>query len=464
MSDLYTRLKRIQEHRKRGDTQGRGDTTPSRHGGDDPRADYLSPGPHWNEEAPGVFVRRRRYSSGVSGTTHSDPFLSTAQSPATTLSPLLRVGESGRLLAIDIETTGLSGGAGNVAFLVGVGELDPIDPDSAPTDGATTDSARRGAFRLTQLFLGDFDAEPAFLDALETLLSGAADATRADAPPRVYLTYNGSRFDLPVMRSRFLLNRRRFPEALHLDLLHLTRRLYGRAIGSCSLGNVEERVLGVRRDLDVPSAEVPERYLEYLRLRRTEQLDAVFAHHEADVVNLLWLTERINGELLRIGGEGAATGYDAAGGVLPPDPIAMARLVLERDPDPASARSILLRIRERTEIRRKEWAATATGAPARRLGSGVPRGWVESRVLLSAIARREGDLDLMRQVLEELLRERGTLDDAEELAKFWEHRRRDPGRALRILTDFRDQTGRWSPSAEYRAARLRRKLGVPGSG
>jgi len=433
VSDLYARLRRIKEQQERGGAHAAGPNTAGWHA--DSPTTYLSPGSDWTEDAPGVFVRRLRHPAG--------------RASGAVLSPLLRVGDSGRLLAIDIETTGLSGGAGNVAFLVGLGELDTVGPDGT------------GEIRLTQLFLGDFDAEPAFLDALETLLSGAADATRANVPPRVYLTYNGSRFDLPVLRSRFLLNRRRFPEELHLDVLHLTRRLYGRAIGSCSLGNVEERVLGVRRDLDLPSAEVPGRYLEYLKLRQTEQLDAVFAHHESDVVNLLRLAILINTELLRAasGDESAIPGV--AGGALPPDPIALARLFLERSPDPDAARSILLRVRRETELRRRSRAAGAAGALARRLGAELPRGWVESRTMLTGVARRAGDLDLMRAVLEEMLEIRGTLEDAEELAKYWEHRRGDPVRALSILRDYRDRTGEWSATAEYRAARLRRKPAAP---
>lgn len=432
MSDLYGRLKQIREQqRRRGETAGPSDvgsTSPVSTSGISRDTAYLNPGTDWREEAPGVFLRRTHHPLDVAEDIAPDG----TWGP---LSPLLRVGDTGRILAMDIETTGLSGGAGNVAFLVGVAGI-----------GAGTVPE----IVLDQLFLGDFDAEPSFLEALEALL-----IRESGAGPPIYVTYNGSRFDLPVLRSRFLLNRCCFPEAIHLDALHLTRRLYARTIGSCTLTNVEERVLAHHREYDIPGAEVPERYLEYLRLRRIEQLAAVVSHHEADIVNLVHLARLLNQTLTAA--SGGTVFPPPEGTTVAPDAIALARLLLERGGEPWAARSLLLDLREATEHRRRERISGATGSLAQRRASQIPRDWVTTRLDLIRLVRREGDFELMRDLLEEMLAVRGTISDAEELAKYWEHRKRDPARALRILLDHRAEHGDWPPSAHHRAARLKRK-------
>ena len=170
-----------------------------------------------------------------------------------------------RLVFFDAETTGLSSGAGTSVFLVGFARIGP--------QGVTTE----------QLFMADYPAEAEFLRAVATRI-GEDDLA---------VSYNGKGFDTHVLGTRFLLNGARPPIGAQLDLLYTTRRLWRRSLGQCSLGMVEEGVLGVRRDRDLPSAEVPERYFEFLRSGDPAGLEDAFAHHLQDIESLVFLLARI---------------------------------------------------------------------------------------------------------------------------------------------------------------------------
>jgi len=167
-------------------------------------------------------------------------------------------------LFIDAETTGLAGGTGTVAFLVGVGRFEA------------------DAFRLDQCFMRDFDEEEAMLAHLADLF----------ARYETVVSYNGKSFDMPLLRTRFIANRMRFPldAAAHFDLVHAVRRFYKRRIQDCSLGNVERAVLGIERHGDVPSSEIPQLWLDYLRSRDARPLRPVFYHHQMDILSLVALT------------------------------------------------------------------------------------------------------------------------------------------------------------------------------
>lgn len=165
----------------------------------------------------------------------------------------------GRLLFLDTETTGLAGGTGTYAFLVGAGWFED------------------DRFVVVQHFLPDLDQEPALLAALAPVLDGA-DAL---------VTYNGGGFDLPLLETRFVLGRRRWPSALpHLDLLRPARRVWSACFDDCRLSTLERLVLGLERDVDVPGALIPSLYFDWLRQRRAGPLSRVFAHNRDDVLSL----------------------------------------------------------------------------------------------------------------------------------------------------------------------------------
>jgi uncharacterized protein YprB with RNaseH-like and TPR domain len=173
------------------------------------------------------------------------------------------------LLAFDTETTGLSGGAGTVAFLVGWAEL--------KMDGSEPQIV------ITQWFLRDLPGEPELVVGLDEEFRAA----------RGLISFNGASFDLPLLRSRWAMNGREFPPLAHRDDLHPARRLWKRVLPSCRLGQLERSVLGIRRPDDVPSALVPSLWFDYLRAGTEADFEpamgGVLRHHAQDVYSLLCL-------------------------------------------------------------------------------------------------------------------------------------------------------------------------------
>jgi uncharacterized protein YprB with RNaseH-like and TPR domain len=169
-----------------------------------------------------------------------------------------------RCAFLDVETTGLAGGAGTCAFLVGLGWFEGQD------------------FHLRQVFMRDYGEEPALLTMLEQTLE----------PLSGIVSFNGKAFDVPLLESRFILSRRRFPlsSAPHLDLLHTSRRLWRLRLESCRLSILETEILGLEREGDVPSYLVPQIYFDYLRYGQAEPLRGVFYHNAQDILSLAALT------------------------------------------------------------------------------------------------------------------------------------------------------------------------------
>ena len=161
---------------------------------------------------------------------------------------------------IDTETTGLAGGTGTTAFLIGVGYFS------------------KDMFVLEQAFMRDFDEEEAMLRYLDTLFANA----------ETVVTFNGKSFDVPLLRTRYIANRLpfRFDAIAHFDLVHAARRIWKMRLKDCSLGNIERTVLGIKRHGDVPSAEIPQMWLDYLHTRDARQLKRVFYHHSMDILSL----------------------------------------------------------------------------------------------------------------------------------------------------------------------------------
>lgn len=185
------------------------------------------------------------------------------------------------LVFLDIETTGLAGGAGTYAFLVGCGVFDG------------------GRFRTWQVFMCGHAAERALLDALSDHLGEAG----------ALVTFNGKTFDVPIIETRYLFHRRAFPFGglPHLDMLHTARRLW-RGEESCALQALEQALLGHAREGDVPGAEIPSRYIEYIRSGDVRPLEPVLHHNRLDLLSLAALTAIA----MRLAREGPAAAHDAA--------------------------------------------------------------------------------------------------------------------------------------------------------
>src|SRR6202140_1174071 len=183
------------------------------------------------------------------------------------------VAEPEKWLFLDTETTGLSGGTGTYAFLIGLAWWDA------------------GGLQVEQLFLRDFSEEHSLLHELAARL--------AERP--VLVTFNGKSFDWPLLENRFTMTRAiKVPQlAAHLDLLHPARALWKLRLGSVRLVELERHVLdaerpGWHRGDDVASALIPQFYFDYLRGGTTDPLAGVVKHNQMDLRGLAALFGKIN--------------------------------------------------------------------------------------------------------------------------------------------------------------------------
>ena len=165
---------------------------------------------------------------------------------------------------LDTETTGLVGGSGTYAFLIGVGYITPE------------------GFRVRQFFMRDYAEEASQLSALTACLE----------PFRVLITYNGKTYDQPLLETRFRMTRAKPPFARmeHLDLLFGARRLWNLRFENCRLMHLERQILGVEREGDVPGELIPHLYFDYLRTRIALRLIPIFHHNAIDILTLACLT------------------------------------------------------------------------------------------------------------------------------------------------------------------------------
>jgi uncharacterized protein YprB with RNaseH-like and TPR domain len=339
---------------------------------------------------------------------------------------------TGRMLFIDLETTGLAGGAGTYAFLVGCAWY------------------QDAALRVRQFFLSNFASERVLLEAVAEV----ADACGA------VVTYNGKSFDLPLIETRFLLHRLATPFAgvPHVDMLHSARRLwrsddgeesagreqrnlaspYVRSApreGGCRLGLLEQRLCGHVREGDVPGFEIPSRYFQFVRSGDARGLAAVLEHNRLDLISLAMLTARAS-QLLEDGPPAARTGREAFG---------MGRLY-ERAGLPTEARAAFLRSAEHrdtdTVTRAEAWRAYAVISRRQRRFADAADGWRQILALPQcppAISR----------------------EASEALAVHHEHRVRDlqAARAFALQSLAVGATRSRHEATQHRLARIDRKLG-----
>ncbi|MFN7917166.1 MAG: ribonuclease H-like domain-containing protein [Vicinamibacterales bacterium] len=242
-------------------------------------------GGEWREAGKGrSFVITRRYEADASYGRHRVGDLAAQLERAQASAQLLSAGAPRvPFLFFDLETTGLSGGAGTHAFLVGCSWFEPS-----------------GAFVIEQHLMTDYAAERSML----TLV--ADDLAKAGA----LVTFNGKSFDAPVIETRYLFHRLTWPcgDLPHVDVLHPARRFWGGdpALG-CSLIALESQLLGARRVGDVPGFEIPERYFRFVRSGDPSPLADVFEHNRLDLLSLAGLTAR----LLQLLANGAGATDDA---------------------------------------------------------------------------------------------------------------------------------------------------------
>lgn len=328
---------------------------------------------------------------------------------------LRRIGWTGRAfdlrrcLFLDTETTGLSGGAGTVAFLVGVGFVEGEK------------------FVVEQFLMRDYSDEFEMIDAL---------ARRMEDFDCV-CSFNGRNFDMPLLNTRFTMcrMRERWKDWEQLDLLYPARRTWKLRLGSCRLSRIEEYILGRPREGDLPGSEAPQRFFDYLKSGDMALLEDVIAHNRQDILTL--------GALL----------------------IHLCELYAhpERETRAADLFSMGKALERQGELKpaRELYRIAAIPAPAGSI-SALTGGEIAAQAAwrMYLLARRNRDREAMRESLEQMAVRRQCRDKIYvELAKLYEHQYKNPRRALR----YAELAARYVKAEEQEAldrrrVRLRTKL------
>ena len=343
---------------------------------------------------------------------------------------------STRLCFFDLETTGLAGGAGTQAFLVGCAVIED------------------GGLRVRQFLLPGFEHERALLHEIGKAMTAGDRGVIGPAEDRPALptlvTFNGRSFDLPLIETRYLFHRLSFPfsQLPHLDMLHPSRRLWkqrptiaGPALDedSCKLSVLERHLGGYHRIGDVPGFEIPSRYYRFVRGGDAFALEAVLEHNRIDLISLALVTARALA-LITVGPRATTQPREALG---------------------------LGRVFEDSGAEENAEASYAHAAAlSRRIGH-EPEVRAEALRRLALIRRRAGRPGDAAAAWQELVYLPGCSsvfrrEAREALAIHHEHRVRDLHRAKSLVMDVLAEGAgpRVRAAAEYRLRRLERKLSV----
>ncbi|HVJ27179.1 MAG TPA: ribonuclease H-like domain-containing protein [Vicinamibacterales bacterium] len=333
-------------------------------------------------------------------------------------SPLLEQGP--RTIFIDLETTGLSGGAGTLAFLVGCGYFD------------------LGAFQVRQFLLTSHAGERALLAAVADFFNDTD----------LIVTYNGKTFDVPVMETRWTFHRMEMPldGVPHFDMLHPARRLWkgrqdarstGADEGGCRLSTLERVLFDVQRVGDVGGFEIPGRFFGFVRSGDPRPLEPVLEHNRIDLVSLAAVTARA----ARLAREGHGACRDFAEALALGKIFEKAELTGRAEacyryacdsPESIVRADALYRLGVR--LRRNRHFAEAAAV------------WRDLIEFTQPRSMRRGLLGELRQVA------------VEALAIHQEHRAKDLAGARELALESLEEPGRRSESVRHRLARLERKL------
>lgn len=313
---------------------------------------------------------------------------------------------------LDTETTGLGGGTGTFAFLVGLGHI------------------TGNGFHLIQLLLRGPQEEPALLAGLNQLLD----------PFQGVVTYNGKSFDIPLLNARHVLNglTSPFPNINHIDLLPLARRVWRNRLASRSLGSLEQEIVGIARTQEeVPGWMIPQIYFDYLSSGDARPLEGVLYHNAMDILSLAAVFQH-TAELLE-NPLGTASPHSL-------DMIAIARLY--------------------EELRLYDQAVTLYEFS---LQAGLPEEFfVQTLQRFADLHRKRSEWDKTISLWEKASQHHN-IESCVELAKYYEHQARDYPNALRWtetameLVDLhirgRASKNEWNRELIHRKERIARKLG-----
>jgi uncharacterized protein len=321
-------------------------------------------------------------------------------------------------LFLDTETTGLAGGSGTYAFLVGIAWWED------------------GGLEIEQFFLREYSEERSLLFALSERI--------AEHP--VLVTFNGKSFDWPLLETRYRMSRKvsiPSPRA-HLDFLHPARNLWRLRLGSVRLSELERHILGWDRGADVLSGQIPQIYFDYLRGGAAERLVPVLNHNQMDLRGLAALSSRI----LSLLTDAENLGQDGL------ELFGVSRICEKRGEH--------MRARKLYEKSIASFLPTETDRAARRS--------------LARLAKRDGDFDIACELWKDAVgNSRHGYEAYEQLAMYYEHNARNPEQArqvvLQAINELRraNQVGDITPGAyrefkvkfDLRLERLERKSRRP---
>lgn len=300
---------------------------------------------------------------------------------------------------LDTETTGLSHGAGTVAFLTGIGYF------------------TENAFVVRQYLMRDYDEETFLLQRVARHVRDCA----------VLCTFNGATFDVPLLDARFTMQRMRdgWVSRPHIDLLPIARRVWKLRLKKCNLASLEAAVLGVERENDLPGAQVPERYFRFLKTGDAGLLSDVLTHNAQDILSLPQILER----LCRL--------HDQP--------------LLAKDAEDVFSLGRVYELRGNREGARMCYRAADRGSVSRL-----------ARVRMADTLRRDGDWEGASQVYLQMLSERqGGVSALVALAKICEHQKKDIPSAIeytrRAIVLAADRPGSDLPALQKRYRRLMMK-------
>lgn len=302
------------------------------------------------------------------------------------------------LVMYDLETTGLSGGTGNVAFLVGMGRQLGTE------------------YLITQIFLADYPGERAMLERFQAFYKYNM------------VSYNGISFDSQVLKTRYLLNRIPPPASVQTDLLYPARRLWRGKLEDLRMKTLETEVLDIFRVNDLPGSEAPEAWFRWLA-GNEDRIDGVFRHNADDILTLARFLSHLEqwGKINPIEDD-----YENLGCV--PKFLGMARQWQMMQQDAKASQWL-----------RAGWQRT---------------GCIECAHAMALKMKREGNYEQALNLWEQIKNLNDSeLRASVELAKYWEHRQRSPQEALDALMgiDLSKISPREREKLEHRRSRLQRK-------
>jgi uncharacterized protein YprB with RNaseH-like and TPR domain len=312
---------------------------------------------------------------------------------------------------LDLETTGLAGGTGTLPFLVGLAYY------------------RDERFKVTQFFLSEMAEEDRLIRELAQFIQ--------DMGFKSVVTYNGKAFDMPLVETRFAMHRTPCPlrGLPHLDFLFSARSLWKHKHDSCRLFNLAQQIVQAERSEDIPGAEIPLRYFQYIRNGDFSLIDPILYHNQEDLLSLLGVVVA-GAVLVERNREGAERGEDDA-----MDLYGVAKL-FERAGDAATSASLL----EKALSGGRGLTAEVSQNARKKLSHHFKKNkdWEKALAFWQEMAAGE-EVDCFR-----------------ELSMYFEHTAKDHGEAIRVATEGLALAKGKSPAAEKdfekRIARIKGKM------